>query len=234
MYDEHVSRTIELVQGQVLNLEQELAEKRRMVNGLCGLIGRAPVYANVEPAPGASVGIRGDEFYGKPLSSAVRSILEKRAAAGLWAATLDEIFDAMLQGGFKFEAKNAGTAKRSLAISLSKNAVTFHKLPNGTIGLTEWYPEAVKGKAGNGGKKDEPKQVEPVVASSDADTDEPYPNDFADAEPELTKTDGDKATSDTANGKTSDKKARRKVSGARRWAEAQASVQPEVGEVDPI
>ena len=130
-----VSRTIEMVQAQVLALEQQVAEKKRMVNSLCGLIGRTPVYANTEPERGIAVGIRHDEFYGKPLASAVRSILEKRNAAGLSAATLYEIFDAMKQGGFRFNAKNDGTARRSLAISLAKNTVTFHKLPNGTIGL---------------------------------------------------------------------------------------------------
>jgi hypothetical protein len=177
MHDEHVSRTIEMVQSQILNLEKELAEKKRMVNSLCGLVGRSPVYANTEPGSGISVGIRSDEFYGKPLASVVRAILEKRSAAGLWAASLDEIFEAMLQGGFRFDAKNDGTAKRALAISLSKNTVTFHRLPNGNIGLTEWYPEAAKNKPVNGSKKEEARQTEKPKPA--ANEEEDYVNEFA-------------------------------------------------------
>jgi hypothetical protein len=31
---------------------------------------------------------------------------------------------------------------RSLAMSLAKNTVTFHRLPSGAFGLVEWYPNA--------------------------------------------------------------------------------------------
>lgn len=190
MHNEHVSRTIELVQSQILQLEQELAEKKRMVNSLCGLIDRTPVYANADPNIGASVGIRSDEFYGKPLASVVRAILEKRNAAGLGAASLDEIYNGMMQGGYRFDAKNDATAKRALSISLAKNSVTFHKLPNGNIGLTEWYPEAAKMKAMNGKREEEEtaknEELQPPQTktqkeseSETPDGDEQYHNDFA-------------------------------------------------------
>jgi hypothetical protein len=195
MQDEHVSKTIAMVQAQVLDLERQLADRKRMVNSLCDLIGRARVYADTEPRPGASIGIRGDEFYGKPLASAVRSILEKRAAAGLWAAELDEIFDAMKLGGFRFDAKNDVTARRSLAISLAKNSVTFHRLPNGTIGLTEWYPE-VKVK---NGKKDDAKTV--VATDTEADDDDGFDHSQYD----------NKATTVAADSKTEETEKKTKV-----------------------
>jgi hypothetical protein len=167
-----------MVQSQILNLEQQLAEKKRMVNGLCALIGRSHVYANTEPTA-VSVGIRSDEFYGKPLASAVRSILEKRAAAGLGAATLDEIFDGMQQGGYRFDAKNDGTARRALSISLAKNTVTFHKLPNGNIGLTEWYPEAKPRNGKDEKDKGDGDKEHDGLGQDQHDEDGPYPNDFA-------------------------------------------------------
>lgn len=196
MNDEFVSKTIEMVQGQILALEQQTAEKKRTVNNLCVAIGRPPVYAITEPNPGASVGIRSDEFYGRPLASAARSVLEKRAASSLGAAPLDEIYAGMLQGGFRFEAKNDATAKRSLAISLSKNTVTFHRLPNGNIGLSEWYPEA---RTKNGDKEDRStanKEAKRTAAKTTTtkrnkskndrtELSEPYPNEFADGSDEV-------------------------------------------------
>jgi hypothetical protein len=169
--DQHVERTIELVQSQVRDLEQQLTEKKRMVNSLCGLIGRAPVYANADPISGGSMNIRPDEFYGKGLATAVRAILDKRNAAGMGAASVQEIYDLMIRGGFRFEAKNEANAKRALTVSLAKNTVTFHRLPNGYFGLAEWYPEAVKAKTANGAREE--------AKQSDKEEElEEYPNDF--------------------------------------------------------
>jgi len=144
MSEEFVNRTIELVQTQVQDLERQLQEKKRVANDLCALNGRAPIYADTGSSSVAT-SIRSDEFYGKPLATVVRTVLEKRAAANLGAATVNEIYDAMVQGGYPFDAKNDENAKRGLYISLGKNSTTFHKLPNGTYGLLDWYP-AMKGK----------------------------------------------------------------------------------------
>jgi len=157
MPDDHVFKTIELVQGQVRDLERQLTEKKRMVNDLCRLAGHKPIYADSQQTTsGITPSIRPDEFYGKPLATVVRSILEKRGVAGLGAATVGEIYEAMVQGGYEFMAKSDDNAKRGLYISLGKNTTTFHKLPNGTYGLLEWYPAArsAKGKepSGNGSK----------------------------------------------------------------------------------
>jgi hypothetical protein len=149
MDTEHVSKTMQMVQSQIAELEQQLCAKRRMANGLCELIGLPPAYPDTEPTANVSFAIRGDEYYGRPLATVVKDILQKRAAASLGAISLDELYETMLRGSFKFDAKNDGTARRSLAISIAKNPA-FHKVPNGSIGLAAWYPEA-KGKT-NGGK----------------------------------------------------------------------------------
>jgi len=142
MSQDAVLSTIELVRAQVADLDQQLLEKKRMVNDLCKLAGRPPIYgdADLKSRVGGRA-TRPDEYYGKPQASVVRTILEKRALAGLGAATVNEIYDEMLAGGFHFGGKNDDNNKRGLYISLGKNTTTFHKLPNGTYGLVEWYSD---------------------------------------------------------------------------------------------
>ena len=69
-----------------------------------------------------------------PLTKGIRDFLFENGPS-----TIDEIYAALLEGGFKFDAKNDSTAKRSLAISLAKNTATFEKLRSGHIGLKTWY-----------------------------------------------------------------------------------------------
>jgi hypothetical protein len=122
--------------------EAQLAENKRTVNRLCARAGRPPRYPEAENGSGAQVGIiRADQYYGQPLAAAVRNILEGRKLAGLGSATVREIYETLLKGGFQFEAKDEN-AQRGLRQSLTKNSQTFHKLPNGTYGLLEWYPGA--------------------------------------------------------------------------------------------
>jgi hypothetical protein len=126
------------------------------VNELCRGADRAPIYSDVDQLSAVTTSIRADEFYGKPLASVVRTILEKRAAAGLFAAQVNDIYEAMQRGGYKFDAKNDDNAKRGLYVSLGKNTSMFHKLPNGTYGLLEWYPavKESKAKSPNGDQKE--------------------------------------------------------------------------------
>jgi hypothetical protein len=153
MSQDAVLSTIDLVVAQVAEIDQQLLEKKRMVNDLCKLAGRPPMYSDADLASRAgSKPIRPDEYYGKPLATVVRLVLERRDAMGLGAATVNEIYDEMAAGGFHFGGKNDDNNKRGLYVSLGKNSTTFHKLPNGTYGLLEWYPDAKapKGKNGNG------------------------------------------------------------------------------------
>ena len=62
-------------------------------------------------------------------------------------ASVSEIYEAMLAGGYEFEAKDADNAKRGLRISLTKSSATFTKLPQGKYGLREWYPTVKDPKA---------------------------------------------------------------------------------------
>lgn len=144
-----VTQTIELIKAEIKSGEAQLAEKRRMVNSLCAMIGQPQFYA-VEAVTAEGSGIISGEFYGQPLAAVVRKILEKRRANGPQAVT--EIYEAMKLGDYRFDTANAENAKRSLRISLTKNSI-FHRLPSGKYGLREWYPAIKDRKGGNGDSK---------------------------------------------------------------------------------
>ena len=135
-----VLETIKLVQQEIADLERQLKEKKTTVNGLCPLAKIDPIYTLEDQVQSdVSVVLNGDEYYSKKASTAVRMVLEARKARGAGPATSAEIYDALLAGGYKFDAKNEANAKNSLRVTLSKNSSIFHRLPNKKVGLTKWY-----------------------------------------------------------------------------------------------
>jgi hypothetical protein len=143
---EHVAKTIQLIQSQIAELEKELSKKRLLVNELCAAIKQPPIYADTDSSTAACRALRSDEFYGQPLATAIRLVLERRRSAGLGSGTVNEIYEVLVEGGYKFDAKNEENAKRGLYSTLTKSTNTFHRLPNGSYGLRDWYPN-VKEKA---------------------------------------------------------------------------------------
>jgi len=81
------------------------------------------------------------------LQTAVREYLDMRKLQNLGPTTPREIYTAITSGGFQFETKDEHTALVGLRALLRKRTAFFHKLPNGTYGLTSWYPDAKKPKA---------------------------------------------------------------------------------------
>ena len=139
------SPTIATLQEHLRQQEEEARSTKRLINQLCQRSGKPLVYTDVDSEAAISGTIRRDEFYGVPLASAIKKFLEKRRNVG--PATVNEIYSALVAGGFKFEAKNDANAKRALYISLAKNSYAFHKLPGksdeeAVFGLLEWYPDA--------------------------------------------------------------------------------------------
>jgi hypothetical protein len=124
-------------------LQQQLDQVRKTktaINALCEAFDRPAIYTDIEQE-GAIKQIRSDQFYGQPLATCVRSILEMRKAADRGAASVNEIFDALKAGGYAFETKDDENAKNGLRQSMRKNTI-FHKLPGGQWGLLTWYPNA--------------------------------------------------------------------------------------------
>lgn len=158
--EEQLKQAIEVMERRLAEQVAKVASTKKLINELCAEAGEAPRYTDVGTDAG-SRRIRSDQFYGQPLSSAVREILEMRKAGGLGAASVNEIYDMLRTGGFHFDAKGDENAKRSLRISLTKNSAIFHRVPNGQYGLLSWYPAAKPPKdnqpdepAGANGKDD--------------------------------------------------------------------------------
>jgi hypothetical protein len=136
---------ISLLEGKLRGLEQQASELRSAINYLRKEAGQPPLAegAVVSDATSPAIAqIRPDTFYGKKLQTAVREYLEMRKVQGLGPAKPREIYDAITAGGFQFEAQTAEIALVGLRALMRKRTQFFHKLPNGTYGLTAWYPHA--------------------------------------------------------------------------------------------
>lgn len=144
---EHIQKTIADFEAKLRLAEAEVSRLKRTINDLCEMAGIPARFATTEPeVTAATLGsLRSDQFYGRPMATVVREYLELRKASNMDPpATVNEIYNALLSGGFKFEASSEKNAKDGLRISLAKNTAVFHKLPNSAWGLLEWYPNAKK------------------------------------------------------------------------------------------
>jgi hypothetical protein len=152
---DHVRKTIADLQRHLQDLMDEASDTKRTINSLCKTIGDPPLYKDADKKSVATIGpVRPDQYYGKALATVAREILEARQATNLGPASVAELYDKMVEGGYQFDTTNVDNAKRVLRISLAKNTATFHKLPGGTYGLREWYP-AIKDKKKNGKPSDD-------------------------------------------------------------------------------
>ncbi len=136
---ERLSGAVEELELQLQEQLLEVANTKKLINSLLKRMNEQPRYADVATEGVGSM--RADEYYGKPVTTAAQMYLERRHQA----LSVDDITRGLTQGGFDFKAMNwsENAYVRNIAISLSKNPAMFHKLPNGTWGLTPWYPNVV-------------------------------------------------------------------------------------------
>ena len=138
---EKLNAAIEELQSQLELQLQEVAETKKVINNLRKRMGLAPLYEDVTIEQTAN--IRPDQFYGKPFATAAQEYLERSKRA----CSAAEILAGLVQGGFDFRTTNWKSEEdrlRMVAISLAKNNVKFHKLPNNTFGLVPWYPNVTE------------------------------------------------------------------------------------------
>jgi len=142
---DHFDQSIAALRQTLAEHEAKVIETKRLINALAEAAGRDPVFHDAElQTQSTTAAIQPDTFYGQALNTSIRKVLEMRKAAGLGPATVREIYDTLVSGGYEFpRAKTEKNAMDSLRISLGKSSHTFHKLPNGSYGLLAWYP-AVK------------------------------------------------------------------------------------------
>lgn len=165
---EKIAGAIEVLQEQLDDLVQQVANQKRTINSLRASIGESPLYNDIVIENiGAGAG-RADEFYGQPLSTCVRTYLERRKQA----CTPADILAGLQQGGFDFDA--AGWKEkdrlRILAVSLAKNTKTFHKLPNGTFGILSWYDEKMIAAGRRGAENESDDGETPAATTKEAKT----------------------------------------------------------------
>jgi hypothetical protein len=174
MQSEEMTVAIQRLEEKLQKQLEQVRKTKSAINALCEADDEPPRYTDIEQG-GATGKIRSDQFYGQPLATCVRTILEMRRGAQLGAASVNEIFDALAAGGYAFETKNEDNAKTGLRQSLRKNSV-FHKVPGGQWGLLSWYPNARveknadddededKGSPATNGSVKEGQAAPPVVA----------------------------------------------------------------------
>lgn len=162
--DQTINDAIVKLRNDISQLEVQLADKKRAVNMLCDIAGVAQQYSLETPAT-TPMELRADSYYGKSAHVAAKEYLEMRGVRKEGPATVREIFDSLKAGGFDLaEYASEDSAINSLRSAITKASHTFHKLPNGSIGLLEWYPAIKEGKS----KKK--RKGSPDVAGADVDT----------------------------------------------------------------
>jgi hypothetical protein len=148
--DNAFAPAIAALQAELADLDRKSCELKSTINVLCKHAGQPELYANIKSETGTATvaGIKADTFYGKVIATAAREYLEMRKASNLGPATPREIYEALVEGGYQFEAKSKDIAMVGLRSNLRKNSKTFHRLPNGQYGMLSWYPNAKAPKAG--------------------------------------------------------------------------------------
>lgn len=127
--------------------EHKLAGLKRMANMLCERMGDPPMFSDPEAESTRASALKPDQYYGKPLATCVQDFLGRMRTA----KSVEEILKGLERGGFDFKSTGwkENDRLRSLAISLAKNSKTFHRVPNGMVGLLEWYPDVAKRQEAN-------------------------------------------------------------------------------------
>jgi hypothetical protein len=134
-------------EAEIAARQAELTPLKITANSLAKLVGITEPFTTVDgPAQNVAPRLRTlswrpDQFFGRPLPDCVSEILDSRKDAGLnGPATIDEIFDALKGGGFRFGGSGSDeNSKRAVKISLTKNNTHFAKIGD-AFGLRRWYP----------------------------------------------------------------------------------------------
>jgi hypothetical protein len=141
---------------KIRGLQEEIRKAKIAANAIAEMDGLPVPYQQLDEEDASVLtSFQSDQFYGQPLAKCVRLILEARRAMNSGPASVTEIHDALVKGGYLFDTKDETNSKNSLRVSLGKNPL-FHKLPNGGWGLLTWYPKARPPKENGAAEEDGP------------------------------------------------------------------------------
>lgn len=138
MSDNAIMGVIRKLDDEIDSLQAEIKKKKQAINILSESIGQQPPY-EIEDEVRTNQPIRPDLFYGKVFAAAAAEYLRMKKQA----TSAQEIMENLEKGGFEF-TWSGDVRLRNVAISLAKNSQLFHKLPNNTFGLLEFYPDRKK------------------------------------------------------------------------------------------
>ncbi len=169
MMDDKLKGAIDVLEERLQGLLTQASGLKRTINDLYYANGEPPPYADIG-TPGQSKTIRPDQFFGRPLFTAVKEYLKLKGRA----APAREIFDALKQGGYEF----TGAEKlqyRGFTISLSKyGGRLIYVKPSDSWGLPEFYPGYVaKKKAAAAGNSNEESEDSDEQTEETSDEEEP-------------------------------------------------------------
>jgi hypothetical protein len=145
---ERLIAAIEEIEAQIKAKEAELITPLKItINQLCQLIGEPARYAidgsGATGQPKRNIlNWKSDQFFNRPLATCVTEYMDARESAGLErTASIDDIYEALSKGGYKFEGAsgNDENTKRAIKISLTKNTAQFAKISENVFGLKKWY-----------------------------------------------------------------------------------------------
>jgi hypothetical protein len=169
------------IKSKIAAKEREILPLRITVNELCKIAGLPEEYPGADASGNdrtttatTSLNWRSDQFFGRPLATCVAEYFEARKKAGMEGpATIDDIFEALQAGGFKFEGATGSEAntKRAIKISLTKNTAQFVKVKDDLFALKKWYsmrgPRKATGKIDDDESDTTLPASEPEAASED-------------------------------------------------------------------
>lgn len=152
--EEHLQKTIQAFQKKLDAAQDEVIRLKRSINDVCEIGGESPIYADADlvTEEAKTLQFANDEFYGQPLATCAKKILEHIKATGGGATSINDLYEILVEGGYHFEGKEENR-KTILRTALRKNS-DFHKLPNNNYGLRAWY-KTVKGSASDDSDSDE-------------------------------------------------------------------------------
>ena len=177
---DHIQKTIDDASVELAKHEASVINTKKLINQLCVFAGHAVRFTDAELSPSTGGGtvlvIKKNSFYGRPLATCIREYLETREKSGVVKeGSLNEIVGALREGGYNLSqnSDDENEQRRFVAISLGKNPASFHRLPSGDWGLSDWYDE--KTKRGRPPKMPESKPSKDDDESSDSANDEAQP-----------------------------------------------------------
>jgi len=150
MSNEHFLKSIEAIDEQIAELERQADQHRATVNTLCKLAGIDEKYdLKSMPESGGNnssktLSVAPDEYFNKPLATCVRHALQLLKRSSRAPASIETIYDILAAGGYDFGTKVREVGMQGMSVSVGKNSTIFVKLPNGLIGLKEWYGTATR------------------------------------------------------------------------------------------